>query len=52
VPQVVIIKPITRCFDIANKYNGEANTTTPGGCRANRALIDTLDRDALRAWVR
>ena len=51
-PQVVIIKPITRCFDTANKYNRDANETSPAGCRANRALIETLDKDALRAWVR
>ena len=50
-PQVVIITPITRCFDTANKYNLEANSTSPSGCRANRALIETLDKDALRAWV-
>jgi hypothetical protein len=52
VPQVVIITPITRCFDTANKYNGEANSPSPSGCRANRALVETLDKTALRAWVR
>ena len=51
-PQVVIITPISRCFDTANKYNREANSTSPAGCRANRALIETLDKAALRAWVR
>ncbi len=51
-PQVVIITPITRCFDIANKYNSDAHSSSPAGCRANRALIETLDKDALRAWVR
>ena len=51
-PQVLIITPITRCFDTANKYNREANSTSPAGCRANRALIETLDKDAIRAWVR
>lgn len=51
-PQVVIIKPIIRCFDTANKHNGEANSTSPAGCRANRAMIETLDKDAIRAWVR
>ena len=51
-PQVVIITPITRCFDTANKYNREANATSPAGCRANRALVETLDKDAIRAWVR
>lgn len=51
-PQVVIITPITRCFDTANKYNREATSTSPAGCRANRALIETLDKAALRAWLR
>ena len=51
-PQVVIITPITRCFDTANKYNREANSTSPAGCRANRALVETLDKAALRAWLR
>jgi hypothetical protein len=51
-PQVVIITPITRCFDTADKYNRDANSTSPAGCRANRALIETLDKDAVRAWLR
>ena len=51
-PQVVIITPIKRCFDTADKYNHEASSTSPAGCRANRALIETLDKDALRAWIR
>lgn len=51
-PQVVIITPIARCFNTADKYNNEANSPSPAGCRANRALVDTLDKDALRAWVR
>ncbi len=52
VPQVVIITPIARCFDTANKYNREANSPSPAGCRANRALIESLDTAALKAWVR
>jgi hypothetical protein len=51
-PQVLIITPITRCFDTANRFNGEANSPSPAGCRANRALIETLDKDAIRAWLR
>ena len=51
-PQVVIIRPIARCFDTADKYNKEANSPSPAGCRANRALVETMDKDALRAWVR
>jgi hypothetical protein len=51
-PQVVIITPITRCFNTADTFNREANSPSPAGCRANRSLIETLDKDALRAWVR
>jgi hypothetical protein len=51
-PQVVIITPINRCFDTANKYNTEANSSSPAGCRANRRLLETFDRDAVRAWIR
>jgi hypothetical protein len=52
VPQVVVITPIGRCFDTANKFNREANSPSPAGCRANRGLIETLDKAALRGWVR
>jgi len=52
VPQVVVITPIGRCFDTADKFNREANSPSPAGCRANRGLIETLDKAALRAWVR
>jgi hypothetical protein len=51
-PQVVIITPIARCFNTADKYNNEANSASPAGCRANRALVETLDKEALRAWLR
>jgi len=51
-PQVVIITGIKRCFDTADKYNNEANSPSPSGCRANRALIETMDKDAIRAWLR
>jgi hypothetical protein len=51
-PQVVIITGIKRCFDTADKYNIEANSPSPSGCRANRALIESMDMDAIRAWLR
>jgi hypothetical protein len=51
-PQVVIITPITRCFNTVDKYNRDANSASPAGCRANRALIETLDKAAIRAWLR
>ena len=51
-PQVVIITPIARCFNTADKYNREANSPSPAGCRANRALIETLDKAAIAAWLR
>jgi hypothetical protein len=50
-PQVLIITPITRCWDTADRYNQEANSPLPSGCRANRRLVETVDKDALRAWV-
>ncbi len=51
-PQVLSITPVARCFDTANKYNADANGKKPGGCPANRALIETMDKDAIRAWLR
>ena len=51
-PQVVIITGVKRCFDTADKYNIEANAPSPSGCRANRALIETMDKDAIRTWLR
>jgi hypothetical protein len=51
-PQVVIITGIKRCFDTADKYNLDANSPNPSGCRANRALVETMDKDAIRAWLR
>ena len=51
-PQVLIIAGITRCFDTADKHNNEANSASPAGCRANRALVETLDKSAIRAWLR
>jgi hypothetical protein len=51
-PQVVIITPIARCFDTADKHNRDANSPSPAGCRANRGLIESLDKAALKAWVR
>jgi len=51
-PQVVIITPIARCFDTADGNNREANAPSPAGCRANRALIESLDKAALKAWLR
>ena len=51
-PQVVIITGISRCFDTADKNNRDANSTSPAGCRANRALVETMDKSAIRAWLR
>ena len=51
-PQVVIITGIKRCFDTSDKYNRDANDPSPAGCRANRALVETMDKDAIRAWLR
>jgi hypothetical protein len=51
-PQVVIITGIKHCFDTADKCNLEANSPSPAGCRANRALAETMDKDAIRASLR
>ncbi len=51
-PQVVVITGITRCFDTADTHNLEANSPSPSGCRANRALIETMDQNAIRALLR
>jgi hypothetical protein len=51
-PQVLIIAGIARCFDTADKANRDANSSSPAGCAANRALVDTLDKTALRSWLR
>jgi hypothetical protein len=51
-PQVLVITPVERCFDTANKYNREANSSSPAGCAANRKLIETMVKDAIRAWLR
>jgi hypothetical protein len=48
----VIITGIKRRFDTADKHNLEANSPNPSGCRANRALVETMDNDAIRAWLR
>lgn len=51
-PQVLSITPVAQCFDTANKYNSDANSKSPAGCAANRALIQTMDQAAIRAWLR
>ena len=48
-PQVIIITGVARCFDTADKYNRDANSPSPAGCRANRALVETLDVAAVKA---
>lgn len=51
-PQVVIITPVARCFDTADRNNRDANSPSPAGCRANRGLVESLDKAALKAWLR
>jgi hypothetical protein len=51
-PQVLIITPIERCFNTADKFTQEANSALPAGCPANRRHVETVDRDALLAWLR
>jgi hypothetical protein len=51
-PQAVLIRGYARCFDTADAYNRQANDPRPAGCRANRALVQGIDNDAIRAWIR
>lgn len=51
-PQIVIITSIARCFDTTNRSNVDATSSSPAGCSANRKLVETIDKDALRAWLR
>jgi hypothetical protein len=46
VPQVLTIDSFTRCLTPASKA-----LTKPGGCVTNRALIDSMDWNAVRAWL-
>ena len=45
-PQVVMIAAFTRCLS-----RDAARATTRGGCVVNRALVDSMDWDAVRAWL-
>jgi hypothetical protein len=47
VPQVVMIAGFTRCLT----KDSMALTTPRGGCVINRALVDSLDWNAVRAWL-
>lgn len=46
-PQVVMMAAFTRCL----RPEAAAATTPRGGCVINRALVDSLDWDAVRAWL-
>src|SRR5262245_9392795 len=46
-PQVVMIMRFTRCL----AKDSMALTTPRGGCVINRALVNSLDWDAVRAWL-
>ena len=45
-PQVLMIDAYTRC--LGPEYRG---STVRGGCTINRALLDSMDWDAVRAWL-
>jgi hypothetical protein len=45
-PQVVMIAAFTRCL-----RPEAATATTRGGCVVNRSLVETMDWDAVRAWL-
>jgi hypothetical protein len=45
-PQVVMLASFTRCL-----RSDAAAATVRGGCVINRALVDTMDWNAVRAWL-
>jgi hypothetical protein len=45
-PQVVMIAAFTRCLG-----QSAPASTTRGGCAINKALVETMDWDAVRAWL-
>jgi hypothetical protein len=45
-PQIVMIAAFTRCLT-----PGSMTNTTRGGCVVNRALVESMDWDAVRAWL-
>jgi hypothetical protein len=45
-PQIVIVPQAKRCYEDARK------TDLPSGCPANRALLESLDRQAVLDWLR
>ena len=46
-PQVLMISAFTRCL----QPESLGKTTPRGGCVINRALVDSMDWDAVRAWL-
>jgi len=46
-PQVLMIAAFTRCL----RPESVAATTSRGGCVINRAVVDSMDWDAVRAWL-
>lgn len=47
-PQVVMITGFARCL----RPESVANTTLRGGCAINRALLESMDWTAVKAWLR
>ena len=45
-PQVLMLSSFTRCL-----RRESATATSRGGCVVNRALVDSMDWDAVRAWM-
>jgi hypothetical protein len=46
-PQVLMVAAFTRCL----RPESVGATTPRGGCAINRALVDSMDWDAVRAWL-
>lgn len=45
-PQVLVIDSYMRCLE-----SGAPRQTSPGGCVTNRRLMESIDWDAVRAWL-
>jgi hypothetical protein len=45
-PQVLMVSTFTRCLQPES-----LKATRRGGCVVNRALVESMDWDAVRAWL-
>ncbi|WP_291990167.1 hypothetical protein [Luteitalea sp.] len=48
-PQLLLITSATRCYE--DRRDTGSSTTSPSGCTANRALLESWDRQAVLDWL-